>query len=269
MILVSSIGKFRIWTGQPLLALVRLEAEAADLMDQCEVRQGIIVTSQKPVVILRSTSGDRSELQPDYLPENLPPRVVALDTTSIPTGAYEVGISLMSKEVWVPENVWILDRKVYKSLLIEESKEEFEKYPSISSTSELGDIFRHVIFSTWPELQINITPSFSSQLPIPTATVEWITRTILDTLHYVSVFGLRNPSGFVAISEKHVEVGVQANLEYPPPASVIRSLHDRECSDLHLLNASKDFEDFGVDLSIEHSQARIAIRQSRAQPVLV
>jgi hypothetical protein len=72
----------------------------------------------------------------------------------------------------------------------------------------------------------------------------------------------------VSISEKQVEVGVLAELEYPVPGAVLRALYDRSCSDLHLLNACKEFADFGVDLSIERSQARIAVRQSRPQLVL-
>src|SRR5450759_4301304 len=98
MILACNIGKFRLWAGQPFLALARLDAEAADFSTLGrDVRNGVITTSEKPVVIFRPASGNQPELRPNYLPENLPPGVIALETTSIPPGAYELEIVLKSQ----------------------------------------------------------------------------------------------------------------------------------------------------------------------------
>jgi hypothetical protein len=272
LILACNVGKFRLWAGQPFLALTRLDAEAGDVRALGrEVRNGVITTSERPVVTLRPSSSDQPELCPSYLPDNLPPGVIALDTTSIPSGAYELGVALRSQKVWIPENVWILDRASYREMLVEESREQFARLPYISNKAELDETFRSIILSNWSELLwpnelISLKTSFLSQTPVPTAVVEWITRTILDTFHYISIFGVRNSVGLVVIDDNHLEVAVEAGLDYPLPSAVIRSLNDRDCSDLHVLNKSMDREDFreefNVDLSVEHLKARIAVKRT-------
>jgi hypothetical protein len=267
MILACSIGKLQLSAGQPLLASVRLDAESIDLRSGLTVKGDQIVPWDRPEVTLRSVES-RAEFRPDSIELNLPPNVIAMETTDLQTGAYEIGIKLSGQEVWVSENLWILERDLYHSVLVDESREKFARYPSISSSAELQQVFRDVAFCVFPRLSLPVESTFLSEIPIPAAAIEWITRTILETFHYISAFGLMRPSGFVVVNGTRVELGVNANLEYPLPEAVVASLHDRYCSDVYLLNGSRDLEDFDVDLSVDHQTARIAVRQSWPQLVL-
>jgi hypothetical protein len=168
----------------------------------------------------------------------------------------------LEQEIVIPEHVWILDRTTYRGLLTEESREEFAKLPSISTNAELQSVFRDAIGSTWPGFGIRVESTFYSENPVRASAVDSITRTIMETFRYVAVFGVREALGFVAINGIYVEIGFQAKLEYPVPGVVERSLQDRQCSDLYLLNATQDLKDFEIDLSVERQQARIAVRQA-------
>ena len=111
MKLLSNLSKYRLWKGQPLLGTFRLAAEASDLATpEDTVRDGFLVTNERPAVLLTPCE-DRTRIQTGrFIDENLPPGVIALDTTDLEEGAYEVLVAVGSEKVSITEMVWILER---------------------------------------------------------------------------------------------------------------------------------------------------------------
>jgi hypothetical protein len=277
MVLTCNVGKIRLWQGQPFLARTALDPSPDELIDSSKsspfYAQGTsFVLKQEPtsaVLFRRIQPDERIDwIEGTPIETQVAPGVVASETLDIDPGVYEVKIIRQPLQLILPELMWILNRDDYVALARKEASEEFQMEPLVSTPAEFRAFFLSTVFGRWPMCPARFEISYMTIAPVSYAPIAWTVSALIDAFKYLGVFGLRSTNGFISVGEGLIELGLEAEMEYPLPGPVIDAFNDSECSDLRLMKGKGYVDDFDIDIAVDYGHAKVAVRQPLPSPAV-
>jgi hypothetical protein len=277
MILTCSVGKTRLWQGQPFLAKTALDPTPDELIDSSKsspfhVQGTSFVLKEEPtsaVLFRRIQPDERMDwVEGTPIEMRLAPGVVASETLDIDPGVYEVKIIRESLQLILPELIWILNRDDYVALARKEASEEFQMEPLVSTPAEFRAFFLSTVFGRWPICPARFEISYMTNAPVAYAPIAWTVSAVVDAFKYLGIFGLRNANGFISVGDDLIELGLEAEMEYPLPGPVIDAFNDSECSDLRLMKGESYLDDFDIDITVDYGHAKVTVRQRLPVPAI-
>ncbi|MHB8390980.1 MAG: hypothetical protein ACYDBH_15600 [Acidobacteriaceae bacterium] len=268
MLLNYFAGNTRLWLGKPFLVRTWLEPTASDFSRSLQADPGNLIPSS--TFRLVEPEGHKTEIGPvTSTIEGLPVPILGIDTSTLPPGVYEVSLTRGNQIVYIPELIWLLPKDHYVAVVRDEFSEEDMGGPMVTKKEDLVRYLDHVEKIRWPQADLAFKLLYDAKTPFSFGRIEGMISTVLDVFRYLAVFGLKaGANATLSIGDETFEFGVEARLEYPPPREVERALHDRDCSDLMLMQSMKsDGEKLDFDISIEYGHARVRIQHSMPQLV--
>lgn len=266
MILSSNVGRTRLWKGQPFLARTTLGPGPND-RDRGSIESGLRNEEIYGAAMFRGVDPpSAAERQATALSNRLPADIIAAETLDMAPGIYEVTLARGPDRIRIPELVWLLEREDYSLLARAEGSEGFSEEPIASVELEFARLFFDTVAARWPACPVAFEVSWKSDTPICYSPVRWTLEGVLDSFRYLSVFGLQGASGFVSVSDRILEMGIEAAVECPLPDAVIETFYDAECGDLQLLDVAGDLPGVDLDIHVERGRARIAVRHPVTEP---
>lgn len=251
------IGRTTLWLGSPLRIAVRTDRPSEPLQSEAGSGHPLVSLS-----ILPSETRDRVRDQPRFefdLASGLLDGLHHLEvsTSNFPVGHYEVQIKIGSEEGFhVPEILWVLERKAYREMVLLENRAPF--LPSLPLKDEYAvnnfveTLVRQMqsagMFDRDGSVCYRSNFEIGRSKRIASGPIRWTTQGVLNEVRDLSVFGLRSFLWEWWIVGGTFRMTVTCDLRSPLSEASAKSLGDKECGGLFLLNIGEDLPGFKVTL---------------------